>query len=35
MEESIQIAINGEFEPPSLVVQTQYSEDTFWMGYFF
>ena len=35
MEESIQIAINGEFGPPSLVVQTQYSEDTFWMGYFF
>jgi len=35
MEGSIQIAINGEFGPPSLVVQTQYSEDTFWMGYFF
>jgi hypothetical protein len=35
MEGSIQIAINGELGPPSLVVQAQYSEDTFWMVYFF
>jgi hypothetical protein len=35
MDGSIQIAINGEFGLPSLVVQTQYSEDTFWVGYFF